>query len=60
VCLIQCIIAKAYLLEAVELRMEKYIVKPIELEMLFEVFEKCLETLAFNRKIILEIDDNYT
>lgn len=51
---------KAYLLEAVELRMEKYIVKPIELEMLFEVFEKCLETLAFNRKIILEIDANYT
>ena len=36
---------KEYLLEAVELKMEKYIVKPIELEVLFGVFKKCLESI---------------
>jgi two-component system, OmpR family, response regulator VanR len=51
---------KEYLLEAVEQRLEKYIVKPIELEVLFEVFKKCLDTIEFNKKIILEIDNNYT
>ena len=51
---------KEYLLEAVELKMEKYIVKPIELEVLFEVFKKCLENIEFNKRIILEIDNNYT
>jgi two-component system, OmpR family, response regulator VanR len=51
---------KEYLLAAIEQRLEKYIVKPIELEVLFEVFEKCLETISFNKKIVLEIDNNYT
>jgi DNA-binding response OmpR family regulator len=50
---------KEYLLEAVEQRLEKYIVKPIELEVLFEVFKKCLDTIEFNKKITLEIDSNY-
>lgn len=50
---------KEYLLEAVELKMEKYIVKPIELEVLFEVFKKCLESIEFNKKILLEIDNSY-
>ena len=51
---------KEYLLQAVELKMEKYIVKPIELEVLFEVFKKCLDTISFNNNITLEIDNNYT
>lgn len=50
---------KEYLLQAVELKMEKYIVKPIELEILFEVFEKSLETISFNNNVILEVDNNY-
>ncbi len=36
---------KEYLLEAVELHMEKYIVKPVELEDLFSVLEKCVSVL---------------
>jgi len=50
---------KKYLLEAVELHMEKYIVKPIELEPLFEVLEKCVEVLDVNKEITLKVDDNY-
>ncbi|MBU3015614.1 response regulator transcription factor [Poseidonibacter lekithochrous] len=50
---------KEYLLEAVELHMEKYIVKPIELEPLFEVLEKCVEVLDLNKEIVLEVDKNY-
>lgn len=50
---------KKYLLEAVELHMEKYIVKPIELEALFEVLEKCVELLSVNKKIFLKVDENY-
>lgn len=51
---------KEYLLQAIELKMEKYIVKPIELDVLFDVFKKCLDTIVFNNNIILEIDNNYT
>jgi len=50
---------KKYLLEAVELHMEKYIVKPIELEALFEVLEKCVEVLDLNNEITLSVDTNY-
>ncbi|MFA7084056.1 MAG: response regulator transcription factor [Arcobacteraceae bacterium] len=51
---------KEYLLQAIELKMEKYIVKPIELDVLFDVFRKCLDTIVFNNNIVLEIDNNYT
>lgn len=51
---------KKYLLEAVELHMEKYIVKPIELEVLFEVLEKCVEVLTINKKIFLKVDKSYS
>ncbi|PLY05845.1 MAG: DNA-binding response regulator [Arcobacter sp.] len=51
---------KRYLLEAVELHMEKYIVKPIELEELFEVLEKCVEVLEINNITILKVDSNYS
>lgn len=50
---------KEYLLEAVELRMEKYIVKPIELEVLLEILKKCLETININKKVVLGIDTSY-
>ena len=50
---------KKYLLEAVELHMEKYIVKPIDTDELFEVLEKCVELLDFNKTMSLLTDDNY-
>ncbi len=50
---------KEYLLEAIELKMEKYIVKPIELESLLNVLEKCVYILELNQKILLKIDENY-
>lgn len=50
---------KKYLLDAVELHMEKFIVKPIELEELFEVLEKCVSLLEVNKKIILKVDEDY-
>lgn len=51
---------KEYLFQAIELKMEKYIVKPIELDVLFEVFKKCLDTIAFNNNILLGVDINYS
>lgn len=51
---------KEYLLEAVELHMEKYLVKPIELDLLFEVLAQCVKMLEINKIIKLKIDDNYT
>ncbi|OCL82083.1 response regulator transcription factor [Arcobacter porcinus] len=51
---------KKYLLEAVELHMEKYIVKPIELYELLESLEKCLVSLDVNNIILLESDENYS
>lgn len=50
---------KKYLLEAVELHMEKYIVKPIELEALLDVLEKCVQLLDLNKEVILQVDKNY-
>lgn len=51
---------KEYLLQAVELHMEKYLVKPIELDLLFEVLAQCVKMLEINKIIKLKIDDNYT
>ena len=51
---------KEYLLEAVELHMEKYLVKPIELDLLFEVLAQCVKMLEINKIIKLNIDDNYS
>ncbi len=50
---------KEYLLEAVELHMEKYIVKPVDLDELFETLEKCVNVLDSNRKVLLKVDENY-
>ncbi len=51
---------KKYLLEAVELHMEKYIIKPIELDSLLESLEKCVFCLGLNKKVYLEIDEKYS
>ncbi|RXK05008.1 response regulator transcription factor [Halarcobacter bivalviorum] len=51
---------KKYLLEAVELHMEKYIIKPVELEALFEVLEKCVSLLVLNKKVFLKVDEDYS
>lgn len=50
---------KKYLLDAVELHMEKYIVKPIDTDELFEVLEKCVDLLDVNKKVALHVDENY-
>ena len=50
---------KEYLLKAVELHMEKYIVKPIDIDDLFETLEKCVNLLDSNRKVNLDVDTNY-
>lgn len=50
---------KKYLLDAVELHMEKYIVKPIELEVLFSALEECVKIISSNKKIVLEVNRNY-
>lgn len=50
---------KEYLLEAVELHMEKYIVKPIELDDLLSILESCLSLLEINQKVLLKTDENY-
>lgn len=50
---------KEYLLEAVELHMEKYLIKPIDLDELFKVLQNCVNSLNLNRKVYLEVDENY-
>lgn len=50
---------KEYLLEAVELHMEKYIVKPVDIDELFETLEKCVNILDSNKKVLLKVDENY-
>lgn len=50
---------KKYLMEAVELHMEKYIVKPIDLDDLLEVLEKCIVLLDINKTEILKVDKDY-
>lgn len=50
---------KEYLLEAVELHMEKYIVKPIELEDLLSILQNCIDLLEINQKALLKTDENY-
>lgn len=50
---------KEYLLEAVELHMEKYIVKPMNTRTLFEVLGKCIDSLNVEEIITLDCDSNY-
>jgi len=50
---------KEYLLEAVELHMEKYFVKPINLEQLIGGLERCVEQLERNRVVVLDVDNSY-
>lgn len=50
---------KEYLLDAVELHMEKYLVKPIDLDQLLETLEKCMEHIEKNRTVTLKVDEDY-
>ncbi len=50
---------KKYLLDAVELHMEKYIVKPVDIDELFNSLEKCVNSIDINRKDVLKVDENY-
>ncbi len=50
---------KKYLLDAVELHMEKYIVKPIDIDELFDALKKCIDLMDINKKIILKVDEDY-
>lgn len=50
---------KEYLLQAVELHMEKFIVKPIDLDELFEALEVCVNILNINKKVLLKVDEDY-
>jgi len=50
---------KKYLLDAVELHMEKYIVKPVDIDELFDALKKCVDSIDINKKDILKVDENY-
>ncbi len=50
---------KKYLLEIVELHTERYIIKPIELEVLFSALEECVKLLDIHKVFTLEVDKNY-
>lgn len=50
---------KEYLLDAVELHMEKYIVKPVDIDELFETLDKCVYILDSNKKTSLSNHKDY-
>lgn len=51
---------KKYLLEAVELHMEKYLIKPINTKTLFDVLGKCIDCLNIEHIVKLRCDENYS
>ncbi|WP_458700006.1 response regulator transcription factor [Sulfurospirillum sp. 1307] len=51
---------KEYLLSAVELHLEQYIVKPISLKDLKESLKKCLEVINQNHSISKKLPDGYS
>jgi len=50
---------KQYLLKAVELHMEKYIVKPLDMDELFETLEKCVDIIDINNIEVLKVNKDY-
>lgn len=50
---------KEYLLQAVELHMEKYIIKPIDFDELIQSLETCVNLLEVNKQIVLNVDSDY-
>ncbi len=50
---------KDYLLRAVELHLEQYIVKPINLKELKKSLQKCVEVISQNHSITKELPDGY-
>lgn len=53
-------IDKKYLMDAVELHMEKYLVKSIDLDILLQTLEKCVSILDINNIVKLEVDKDYS
>jgi len=51
---------KQYLFDAIDLHMEKYIVKPIELDPLLEILEQCADIIDSSRIKTLEVDTRYS
>ena len=51
---------KSYLLNAVELHLEQYIVKPISLKELKNSLEKCLDVILENCPVSIKLCDKYT
>lgn len=51
---------KKYLLDAVELHMEKYIVKPIDIDELMDTLEQCVKVINIHNKTVLHVDEDYT
>lgn len=51
---------KEYLLSAVELHIEKYIVKPLDLDELFTILEDCVKLLKMNNIVKLNVDEDYS
>jgi len=50
---------KEYLLKAVELHMEKYIIKPLDMDELFNTLEKCVNVIDINNIEVLKVDTDY-
>ncbi len=50
---------KSYLLNAVELHLEQYIVKPISLKELKNSLKKCLDVILANHPVSIEVVDGY-
>jgi len=50
---------KEYLLKAVELHMEKYIIKPLNMDELFSTLEICVNIIDINNIEILKVDTDY-
>lgn len=50
---------KKYLLDAVELHMEKYIIKPIDIDNLLDTLSICINALDINKTKIINVDTDY-
>lgn len=49
-----------YLLELIDMHIEHFIVKPINFEKLFEVLQKCEETVLEHKTVVLELPKGYS
>lgn len=49
-----------YLLQAIKLQVQGYIVKPVDTNEMLEVFALCAQKLTINRPLVLELDNGVT